>query len=397
MDDQQRFQEKPDWKGKLKGLFQKKMEDVTGFIQKRGIKADGSPLSPDGPYIPDPTNQYTAPVPDRTLTGLVKMHWKTKLQPKFSLAGWGRGGGGATGAGGPPKWDARQLNLIALLLAIVLVAWTSADLVAFFAEKYIPEPPVAKVRGGGFDVTVKSFSEYQIIINRNLFSSLGRIPGDEVPGTTEQNNEPVKTTLPMNLIGTVILRNELRSVATIEDKGDNQVYPVRVDDEIPGKIKILSIEAFKVIFRNMSNGRKEFVDMPEEGNGTRISVGSLSSRRPTKGSEGIEQTAPDNYNIAKTEIDRAMTNINEILTQARAIPHFENGQPAGYKLVQIVPGSIYEKLGLKNGDIICGANGESINDPSRALELMNTLKTASSISLCVKRDGRTTNNNYNFK
>jgi general secretion pathway protein C len=255
---------------------------------------------------------------------------------------------------------------------------------------------VSRIRGGAFEgAKVKQFSDYQVIVSRNLFSSLGRIPGDEVQGTPDLDNDPVKTTLPLTLVGTVILKNELRSVATIEDKDENQVYPMRIDDELPGKIKILAIEPYKVVFRNLTNGRKEFVDMPEEGNGTRISVGSLSSRKPPK--EAIEQVAPNQFNIPRVEIDKYLSNINDVLTQARAIPHFENGQPAGYKLIQIVAGSVYEKLGLKNNDILCGVNGENINDPARAFELMNQLKTASSLELCVKRDGRTTTQSYNFR
>jgi general secretion pathway protein C len=400
MDDQQRFQEKPDWKGKLKEVLQKGKEDITGFIQRRGKPASSSssPLSPDSsvPLIIDPTGAHGGGRGnDRTLTGLLKMHWKEKVQPKFAGFAMGRGAGTPPGGG---SWNAHRLNFFALLLAVALIAWTGADLAAFFVEKWIPEPPVARTRGGGFEgPAMKPLADYQVIVSRNLFSSLGRIPGDSVPGIREQDNDPVKTSLPLNLIGTVILKNVLRSVATIEDKGDSQVYPVRVEDELPGKLKILAIEPYKVIFRNLANGRKEFVDMPEEGTGTRISVGTLSSRRPTKGDGGIEQVAPNSYNIAKTEIDRAMSNINEILTQARAIPHFENGQPAGYKVIQIVPGSIYEKLGLQNGDIIRGANGEPINDPGRALELMQQLKTASQIELTVSRGGRTTTNTYNFR
>jgi len=196
----------------------------------------------------------------------------------------------------------------------------------------------------------------------------------------------------------VILKNEFRSVATIEDKGDSQVYPMRVDDELPEKIKVLEISAYKVIFRNLTSGRKEYIDMPEEGNGTQISVGSLSSRRPTKG-EGIEMTSPNTYNIARAELDKSLANINDVLTQARAIPHFENGQPAGYKLIQIVPGSVYDKIGLKNGDVLAGVNGEAITDPARAFELLNQLKspTTTQLELSVKRDGQTRTMSYNFR
>lgn len=374
------FQEKPDWKGKIKGLFQKQKEDAATSILSPNSNAPIHPQENDG----------------RTLTDMIREQWATRIAPKFSRLR----GGGTEGYAPPPgpgfRWDGNKFNLIAVFISILLIAWTGADLVALFVEKWIPEPPVARLRGGAFDgATIKSFSEYQMIVTRNLFSSLGRIPGDEIQGTPNLDNEPVKTALPLNLIGTVILKNELRSVATIEDKGDNQVYPMRIDDELPGKIKILSIEAFKVVFRNLANGKKEFIDLPEEGGGTKINISSLSSRKPPGG--GIEQATPNQFNIARVELDKYLSNINDVLTQARAIPHFENGQPAGYKLIQIVQGSVYEKLGLKNNDVLCGVNGESINDPARAFELMNQLKTASQLELCVKRDGHTNTMSYNFR
>jgi general secretion pathway protein C len=400
------FQEKPDWKGKLKGLFQKGRADTTDFFrQPTRSGQEVSPLSEDSnaPLVADPSyGGQSLPPQDRTITALVRMHWNQKIKPHLPFS---KGSGKPSAPFAPsspppsgPKITANHLNGLALFASLLLVAWTTADLAAFFIDQWIPAPPASRIRGGGFDSSSsKPFADYQVIINRNLFSSLGRIPGEEAPVQVEQDNDPVKTGLPLALIGTVILKNELRSVATLEDKGANQVFPVRVDDELPGKIKILSVEAYKVVFRNLSNGRKEYVDMPEEGNAPRISVGSLSSRTPPpRGGEGIEQTSPNNFQIARTELDKHMANINEVLTQARAIPHFENGQPAGFKLVQIVPGSVYEKLGLKNGDVLKGVNGEPV-DAAKALEMMSSLKSASQLELTVQRDGRTSNMSYQFR
>ena len=87
-----------------------------------------------------------------------------------------------------------------------------------------------------------------------------------------------------------------------------------------------------------------------------------------------------------------------VLTEARAVPNFENGVPAGYKLFQIVPGSIFDALGLKNGDTISAINGQSINDPAKAFEMLNELKSgAKNFEITMKRDGRTSTNNYDIR
>jgi type II secretory pathway component PulC len=56
--------------------------------------------------------------------------------------------------------------------------------------------------------------------------------------------------------------------------------------------------------------------------------------------------------VRQEEVDQGMADINTALTEARAIPHFENGKPAGYRRVPAKATGQYEKLGLKNGDIV---------------------------------------------
>lgn len=285
------------------------------------------------------------------------------------------------------------------LATVVLSAYFLSGLTALLLENYIPEPPVSRaIRTTSVNTSrPQTADDYQVIFSRNLFNSRGLIPGEQ--GATEEvqdaGGNPTKSNLPLNLIGTVILKNELRSIATIEDKSASIVYPVRMDDEIPGKAKILSVEPMRVIFINTSTGRREYIELPEDlaVSNARITLGTP----PKKSGAAIEQVAPNQYNLPRAEVDKAMADINTVLTQARAVPNMENGVAAGYKLFQIVPGSIYDKLGLKNGDTLCGLNGENINDPARAFALLNELKTSSHLELCVKREGRQTNNSYDIR
>lgn len=298
--------------------------------------------------------------------------------------------------------DPKSLHKLVLIFVLVLIAWFSADLISLLIGDYIPEPPVSRMsRFGDSGSQVKSIGDYQVIIGRNLFNSRGLIPGDEVPGTpSDRNNTPVKTQLPLNLIGTVILQDGLRSIATIEDKSDNQVYPVRVDDEIPNKLRIISIEATKVIFLNSENGQREYIDLPEELQGAQLSINMPTksvTKKNTGTGTGIEQLSPTQFNLPRDEINKALGDWNKVLTEARAIPNMENGMQNGYKLIQIVPGSVYDKLGLKNGDVLCGVNGEPINDPGRAMELITLLKTSSRIEMCVKRDGKQSSFAYDIR
>lgn len=286
---------------------------------------------------------------------------------------------------------------------IVLSTYFLGDLTALMVERWIPEPPQRAAPSVSFNPRrQRAVDDYNVIASRNLFSSQGVIPGETQPKPGQEaepqpdlNSPPIRTTLPFNLVGTIILRDELKSIATIEDKSASIVYPVRVDDEIPTKAKILRVEPRRVVFVNLSSMRPEFVELPEElGTAPRLNLGTPTAA-PRAG--GIEKVSPTQFNIARAEVDRSLADLNNVLTQARAIPHFENGAPAGYKLFQIVPGSIYDKLGLVNGDVISGLNGQAINDPGKAFEMLSELKTSPHLELQIKRDGKTTNFSYDIR
>jgi general secretion pathway protein C len=281
------------------------------------------------------------------------------------------------------------------IATIVLCSYFVGDLTAILVSKYLPEAPQSHARMGFGQHHVHNLDDYNVVFARNLFNSNGIIPGEEVGNPEVQDNGgiPVRTTLPFNLIGTLILRDEMRSIATIEDKTANQVFPVRELDEIPFKAKILKIETRKVIFLNTSNHRREFVDLPEtvDTGAPRITLGTKTA------GGGIEQVASGQFTVARAEVDRALSDLNNILTQARAVPNFENGQPNGYKLFQIVPGSIYQKLGIQEGDVICGFDGQPANDPAAAFEKLSNLKNTSHLDLCIKRSGKQSTYSYDFK
>jgi general secretion pathway protein C len=282
-------------------------------------------------------------------------------------------------------------------IVVVLSAFFLADLVSLMLGRFIPDaPPIRVARNGGATARPpRTIDQYGVIFSRNLFNSRGVIPGEEAgtPTDTNLDGPAQRTSLPINLVGTIILRDELRSLATLEDKTAQMVYPVRVDDEIPGKLRVLKVEARRVEFINIGSNRKEFIDIPEDAS---TKVASLAPARKA-GGPGIEQVSNSQFNVARTAIDAALSDMSKVLTQARAIPHTENGQMVGFKLFSIVPGSIYDQLGLKNGDLLCGVDGEPMTDPAKAMTLVTEIKNRSRLELCVKRDGRTQNYQYDIR
>jgi general secretion pathway protein C len=280
----------------------------------------------------------------------------------------------------------RGIAFYGTLTTILLCTYFLADIFALLLNQFIPEPPSRPLAYSSSSTRMSRFTDdYREVISRNLFSSKGLIPGDEEGSGAQAGGPAARTTLPLALVGTIIMPDESLSLATLEDKSASQVYPVRVDDEIPGKLSILKIEPRKVTFYNKLSSRKEYIDIPEDQN----TISRVSTPRGGANSgPSIEKLSSTQFSVSRLEVDKAMSDFNNILTQARAVPNFENGVAAGYKLFQIVPGSIYDKLGLQNGDVITGLNGTPINDPGKAFEMLNELKTANHLELQVKKDSK---------
>ena len=65
-----------------------------------------------------------------------------------------------------------------------------------------------------------------------------------------------------------------------------------------------------------------------------------------------------------------------------------NGQPAGYR---VYPGRNRQKfaaLGLRPGDLIKDIDGQSLTDPTQAMQIFQSLGTADQVTVTVERNGQ---------
>ncbi|MGH8336787.1 MAG: type II secretion system protein GspC, partial [Gammaproteobacteria bacterium] len=100
----------------------------------------------------------------------------------------------------------------------------------------------------------------------------------------------------------------------------------------------------------------------------------------------IRQVSENQYQIDKSEVDSALDNMNQLFTQIRAVPHFEGGKSVGFRLFAIRQNSLFDQIGLKNGDVIQSVNGADLSDPAKALALFQQLRNEQSITMNVLRN-----------
>jgi len=99
--------------------------------------------------------------------------------------------------------------------------------------------------------------------------------------------------------------------------------------------------------------------------------------------------------VKKDVLDKTLSNLNAVATQARIVPSFKNGVANGFKVFSIQPNSFYSSIGVENGDVIQKINGYEINSPDKALEIYQKLREARHVTVDLERNGQTIRKEYN--
>ena len=88
-------------------------------------------------------------------------------------------------------------------------------------------------------------------------------------------------------------------------------------------------------------------------------------------------------------VNQQLANLNALLNDARVIPIEQDGKP-WFIFDFVREGSIYEKLGLKNKDVIVQINGFTVDSLPKALILFYSVQLEELITLRIKREGQLT-------
>lgn len=282
---------------------------------------------------------------------------------------------------------------IVFVLAVALIAAKTVNL--FVEGALAPSAANAPVRASPRAVV----AEVPASITSERLSKLTGLPLPPPPVDSgpdvayNPDAEPVKTSLRLKLIGTLLSVDEVWSVASIQDVAatPQKVGTFMIGDKVQGA-DVLEIERSRVIIKN--NGRKEFID-GEAGDGSMVAVVAPSHEGGM--GNGIKELSENQYEVPRAEIDKTLANLNDVAMQARIVPAFKDGVAQGFKLFSIRPDSIYTKIGVVNGDVIKRINGFEMNDPAKALEVYSKLKDASRIDIELERNGSNLHKTYNIR
>ena len=226
-----------------------------------------------------------------------------------------------------------------------------------------------------------SAADSDIIVTRNLFASARRAAA----GKQSVNVDELQaTSLNLVLLGTVAGEGDF-GFAVILDSSTKLQKLYKVGDSV-GSATVQKVMRGKVV---ISVGGKDevltMVEQPVAGAGEKAA--------------GAEATPAVGHSIPvkKEEIDTALKDLNAIMSDVRVRPNFTGGQPDGFMVTRIKEGSLFEKMGMKNGDIIRGVNDKPLGSADDMLALYQQLKSGSQVNLNIRRQGKEELLKYSFQ
>jgi general secretion pathway protein C len=259
-------------------------------------------------------------------------------------------------------------RLASLCLAALIAVELARIAIAFLGGGPVksPQPEFGNIapRAGqhaGFDI--------QSVVSAHLF---GIATAD--PSTQDPANAPPSTSN-LVLAGTIATQDPKRGVAIISDGGPSKVYSV--GDNVGGA-SLHSVYLDHVILDR--GGALETLILP------RLMGPGMHARGPTRRGGADPRTAAAVDNIRQL-VQQDPSILDQVM---RTVPSYDSaaGKLRGFRAYPGKNRQIFNKLGLKSGDLVTAINGTVLDDPQRSQEVFNTIQSSDHVTVDVERGGQ---------
>jgi len=293
---------------------------------------------------------------------------------------------------------------VMLVSSFLFMAAAGTSLYLSFRSVSTEAPRGSRPRGNDTQVDIDKQSlsqeDQKIILDRNLFNSdgkLGDVQGEEGPSRLPSGSL-VKSDLPLDLKGVIFAGDPLLGLAMIENTQNKRMKSYIVGDLVTDNAKVAAIYETRVILDR--DGSQEYIEQKPfelsrsrrktQAVGSAAGIGRLSTRPPPEAYRevGFERQGTD-IRLSE-EFKRSLLapdNMAQVLQDAKAEPNMVNGQLRGFRLTRIREGSIYEKAGFQNNDVVEEINGIPLRDAAGAIRLLQQLREAKDIEVRLNRGG----------
>jgi len=236
--------------------------------------------------------------------------------------------------------------------------------------------------------TLLPLDDYGIITERNLFGSSRKagsasneeISLDKIPLAPKKHG--------LRLVGTVVADVPLRSVAIIDHPSSRKQETYHEGDRA-GQVLIKKVLRNAVIINDGTRDELLTMVLAENEGGVRDLQQTLDSQ-PSGPNVDSVFTEPE-------EAESFLTDLDKLMAEIREGPFVDGITPKGFQISKVVPGSIFERMGLQNGDVIQALENRPFISLEPTMEFYDNIMAKGSIVLRVERGGRKQELHVEFK
>ncbi|MEZ4741096.1 MAG: type II secretion system protein N [Bdellovibrionota bacterium] len=295
------------------------------------------------------------------------------------------------------------------MVIVLSLAFASATILSIFIGKFIlPNQSIKRTtvqQNSVFTPALQASlnrTEIKSIVTRNIFNAEGKT-GEETPdpNAVKKNlgGDAVETTLPLKLQGVIFGGDPNSGIALVEDTTQKSINSFMVGDTIASAATVMQIFEDRIIIDH--DGSKEFLKLiqPElvrtrrkktaANKSVKSGLSPIAVKPPpdTYKEEGFERSKEKIVMSSSFKQRMLSGDFAKVLQDAKAEPNMVGKELVGFRLTRIRQDSIYEKSGLRNGDIITEVNGIPLSDTGQAINTLRSLKNESFIEIRVNRNG----------
>jgi general secretion pathway protein C len=287
-----------------------------------------------------------------------------------------------------PYWIAAQLVLLAL------AATFAANAVSSVVQSRLSGGGVAVTRataGTGKRAKVRPLADYLAIARRDLFAAVPTSEPVNASGGVVRG-----TPASLQLLGTGSRGDRLYAIVEDVKTKEQRILTIgdRIDDADVTDI------GWRHIVLNRGGQEELLVVAPNLGTDgiLPVSTTSVTSVPPSSDADQqVRKIGEDRYLVSQAEVDHSLSNLSELFTQMRAVPNMQDGKTNGFRLFAIRSGSLFQKIGLQNNDVVQRINGVEINDPGKAMSLFQELQGETRLTVDVVRGGANRTLSYEIR
>lgn len=263
---------------------------------------------------------------------------------------------------------------LAILLMVGLFAWLLAHWAWIFLEYARPQEAAKPISAAN---AMNAQSAADAAINAHLFGQVV---------LNKPAVEAVVSNLNVKLRGVFASEGILPAFAIVNMGGKDE--SVKSGTEIVAGAILESVKPTYILVKR--NGALERINLDEKGQVLNTASARTLGQQASQFKLKVPSGTPNNFTFSRGELTQSLQDPKQLTNLGKLSP----ATGGGMLLEDVPPGSLAERLGLTQGDVVRQVNGQAVNTMADLSKLYAQFATTAQITLDGSRGGKPLNLSY---